>query len=368
MKKVKIIALILVLAMAGFMLTACGGSDSSAPPSSSADAGASESPAPSQAAPASDAGGGETFVMRIGTGTGGRHHQNVWMEAYKEALEAATDGRIEVQLYPAGQLGTMIELVQGIVDGSIEAGCFPATYFSIIMPEVACLDLAFTFKDAEQLWRILYYEDTMYQKAFEDNGIVIGAWLRNADRTILSNFQINSIDDLKGKVMWCIPSRVIQEEVTLLGGTPSGIDTGEVAPAIQNGTVDGSVQDITLYRAQNLHTAGAKYMLDAPTGALITAFGVSQIWWDKLPADLQKIVGDVAKQVVIDVQYPYVEEYCDDALETMIAEGMEVIEPSAQLVSDLRDALAPQVEWFMGQTPSAKPMYDELLQFVANDK
>ena len=360
MKKVRIIALILVLSMAAFMLSACGGSGTQSSPAPAPGAG-DASPPP--AAPSSD----ETFVLRIGTGTGGRHHQNIFMEAYKEALEAASGGRIEVQLYPAGQLGTMIELVQGIVDGSIESGCFPATYFSIISPEIACLDIAYTFNDSSQMWRTLHNNNTLYQQAFEKNDITVGAWLRNADRQIISTSPINNIDDLKGKILWSIPSRVIQEEVVFLGGVPSGLDTGEVAPAIQNGTIDGSVQDISLYASQSLHNAGAKYLLNATTGALITVYAISNSWLNKLPADLKAMVVDVSRQVAVDVHFPYSVEYGVNSLESMLGEGMGIVEPSAQLLADMRAALAPQADWFMGLYPDAKPIYDELLQYAAGD-
>ena len=359
MKRAKIIAIILALIMVITVFGACKKTEDTPAP---APGGASSEPAP---APADD---GKTYILRIGTGTGGIHPQNVWMEAYKEALEEATDGRITVELYPAGQLGTMAELIQGLVDGSIDSGCFPSGYFSTIIPAVACSDLAFTFKNAEQLWRILFYEDTKYQAAFEQNGIVVGTWLRNCDRTLISTSLIESMDDLKGKVLWCMPSRVVQEEITLLGGVVSSIDTGEVAPSVQNGTLDGSVQDISLYRAQSLHNAGANYILSTPTGAIVTCFGISQIWWDKLPADLRTIVKDVANQTILDVEYPYIDSFVEGAYASMTAEGLQVIDPSAEFAAAMRDALAPQKDWFMGNTPDAVPIYDELLQFIANDK
>ena len=356
-KKMRLIALIIALAMAAFMLSACGESGTSSSPSPSAGDSGSAAPSPAE----------ETFILRIGTGTGGRHHQNIWMEAYKEALESASGGRIEVQLYPAGQLGTMIELVQGIVDGSIDSGCFPVTYFSIISPELACIDIAYTFKDSAQMWRTLHNNNTLYQQEFEKSGVTVGAWLRNADRQLISTSLVTTIDDFNGKLLWSIPSRVIQEEINLLGGVPSGLDTGEVAPAIQNGTIDGSVQDISLYASQSLHNAGAKYLLNAPTGALISVYAVSDAWLNRLPADLQAMVVEVARQAVVDVQYPYFEEYSAGSLETMTSEGLEIIEPSAQLLADMKAALAPQADWFIGQYPNAAPIYEELLQFAAND-
>jgi len=289
------------------------------------------------------------------------------MQAFKDSLEQATNGQIEVQLYPAGQLGSMAELVQGLVDGTVDSGVFPTSYFSTIIPAVACTDISFTFKDAEQFWRILFNNDTKYQAAFEQNGVVVGTWLRNCDRTIISSTPINSLSDIKGKVLWCTPSKVIQQEITLLGGIPSSIDVGELAPSIQNGTVDGSIQDISLYRSQSLQNAGAKYLLMAPNDAMVTCFGISQIWWNKLPADLQSTVLSVARQTVIDTEYPYVDQYVQEAYATMQSGGLQIVQPSDQLMADMKAALSTQKDWFMGQVPEAAPIYDELCQLVAAD-
>jgi len=376
----KIFALILALVMAGTLAVGCGGSGTnsspapgSAPPASGASSappaasGTSSAPPAASGTSSAPPAAAASYILRIGTGTGGTHPQNIWMQAFKDSLEQATNGQIEVQLYPAGQLGSMAELVQGLVDGSVDSGVFPTSYFSTIIPAVACTDISFTFKDAEQLWRILFNNDTKYQAAFEDNGIIVGTWLRNCDRTIISTSPINSISDIKGKILWCTPSKVIQQEITLLGGIPSSIDVGELAPAIQNGTVNGSIQDISLYRSQSLQNSGAKYLLMAPKDPLITCFGISKTWWDKLPADLQSIVLDTAKQTVLDVEYPYVDQYVQEAYSTMGDGGLQVVEPSDQLWADMKTALAGQKDWFMNLNPDAAPMYDELCQLVAAD-
>ena len=59
--------------------------------------------------PAQNSGGstdGEVYTLRIGTGTGGRDKQVAWMEEYEKALEEATGGRIDVQCYPSGSIGS----------------------------------------------------------------------------------------------------------------------------------------------------------------------------------------------------------------------------------------------------------------------
>lgn len=346
----KFISLTLAVLLAVSLLTACGGGGA-APQNG----GAAEEPAAVENT-------GETYILRIGTGTGGVHFQNVWMEAFEKELEEATNGQIDVQLYPAGQLGNMAELIQGLRDGTVDSVCIPTTYFSTTFPVAAVTDISFMFDDSKELWEILTENDTLYEKAFIDNGIIPIAWLQAFERTIISSKEIKELSDIKNLKVWCMPSVTIQKEVELLGGITSNIDVGELAPSIQNGTVDAAISDVALYISQSLHKAGAKYLIEAPRDAMISVFAVSPYWYNKLPEDLKTIVVDVANKVVQETEIPYVEQMKVNATNKMVEEGLKVTTPDENVMSEIRAALLPQHEWFLETYPEAKPVYDELVK------
>lgn len=361
MKTKKLLTAALVFILITSMLTACGGGNADKSPSGATTTGApSTADSGSQKAPSgSDKSSSETYTLRIGTGTGGVHPQNVWMEAFEAALEKETNNRIDVQLYPAGQLGNMAELIQGLRDGTVDSVCIPTTYFATTFPTAATVDLSFMFKDSEQLWQILTNNDTLFEKEFIDNGIIPIAWLRAFERTIICSSKLESMADLKNKKIWCMPSTVIQKEVELLGAITSNMDVGELAPSLQNGTVDGAISDVALYVSQSLQTS-AKYLLNAPRDALISVFAVSPVWYNKIPDDLKEVVKTVANQVVKETEYPYVSTMQENALKKMTSEGLQVIEPSESFMNDMKASLAPQHQWFLETYPQAKPIYDEL--------
>ncbi|HLB15729.1 MAG TPA: hypothetical protein VJM14_12425, partial [Burkholderiales bacterium] len=70
------------------------------------------------AAPAAD------FTMKIGFGTM-NDIQHQWAHWYKEALEARSQGRIEVKLFPRGQLGTIASQIEGMQLGTVESFTAP---------------------------------------------------------------------------------------------------------------------------------------------------------------------------------------------------------------------------------------------------
>jgi C4-dicarboxylate-binding protein DctP len=358
MKKSKWLALILAGLLVFSMFAACS-NDTAAEPDTEEPSGEAEEPVENT---------GETYILRIGTATGGVHPQNVWMEAYEIALEEATEGQIDVQLYPAGQLGNMAELIQGLRDGTVDSICLPTCYYATTFPVAATIDLSFMFDSSEQLWSVLSNNDTLYEQAFLDNGIIPVAWLRAFERTLISSKQVTSLADIKNLKIWCMPSAAIQKEVELLGGITSNLDVGELAPSIQNGTVDGAISDVALYIAQSLHTAGAKYLIEAPNDAMISLFAVSPFWFDKLPDDLKTLVTDVALQVVEETEYPYVETMQQNALGKMVSEGLIVTTPTDEQMAEIKEALMPQHDWFLETYPDAQPIYDEFVQLVEAER
>jgi len=355
MKFKKLISLALVLLMAVSLLTACGGGGTKPPSGNAGNADGGTAPVENT---------GKTYILRIGTATGGVHPQNVWMEAFEKELEAATNGQIDVQLYPAGQLGNMAELIQGLRDGTVDSVCIPTTYFATTFPVAAVVDLSFMFENSKQLWQILSENDTLYEKAFVDNGIIPIAWLRAFERTIISSKEVKNLSDIKNLKIWCMPSVTIQKEVELLGGITSNIDVGELAPSIQNGTVDAAISDVALYASQSLHKAGATYLFEAPNDAMVSVFAVSPFWYNKLPDDLKATVAEVANKVVKETEVPYVEQMRANATKAMVGDGLKVTTPGEDVMAEIKAALMPQHEWFLNTYPEAKPVYDELAKLA----
>src|SRR5690606_5450930 len=54
----------------------------------------------------------QQFTMKLGTATP-RGDQNIWMDRFKERVEARAGGRIAIRLFPASQLGTIPRTIEG---------------------------------------------------------------------------------------------------------------------------------------------------------------------------------------------------------------------------------------------------------------
>ncbi|MGB9903398.1 MAG: TRAP transporter substrate-binding protein [Desulfotomaculales bacterium] len=349
MKSKKIFFLAASLVLAAFLLAGCGGSGGG---SGTAGKGAES---------------GKKFVMRLGTASAGEHRQNKTMEEFKKRLEAKAGDRITVENYPASQLGTAAQMIQGLQDGSVQGVLLPSGYYGSVVPQISVIDLPFFFENSDQAYRILNSGgDAALKKYLEAKGIVPVAWLRGSDRLILSKKPLNSMNDLKGMKLWCFPNPIAQEEVKAFGASPTNLDPGDLAVGLQQGTVDGAVTDATFFNAMKLYVT-APYLLMAPRGSITNAFMVSKVWLDSLPEDLQKAVRDTAKEVVEDFEYNYLKEYEKKSMDNMKANGLKVIEPSEAFLADMKAASQAVHQKYLQSVPQAQEVYDGLKALIEKD-
>lgn len=307
--------------------------------------------------------GGETYVMRIGTGSGGKDPQSFYLDAYADALEKMSEGRIDVEVYHSGQLGNMAQLIQGVQDGSIDCVAFPTTYFSTVVPEINMLDVPYLWKDPANATRLLNENRTSLNDSLESVGVTLVSYIRNSGRLLLSSknlSKLQTLDDLKklSLKIYCHPSELLQDEVGALGGSPVGLDIGEVTPSLQNGTIDAAMVGVGIYAPFGMYEV-APWLLMAPNDPMISFQIVNTRYLESLPADLQQTVMNAATQVY-EVSSEYSGRYEQDCLKEMTDDGLTVVEPSPEMDALLREALTKVGKNYIEKYPEMNALYQEL--------
>src|SRR5438270_13943537 len=86
------------------------------------------------------------FVMKFGTATI-NETQHQFIKFYKEELEKASGGRIEVQIYPASQLGPIPREIEGVQLGSIQGYVGPVDFYVGLEPRYGVFSAPMLFRD-----------------------------------------------------------------------------------------------------------------------------------------------------------------------------------------------------------------------------
>lgn len=287
MKGKKVICLLLALAMT-FMIAGCGtGASSAAPPASTAASAAAASAAP--AGTAVDTSKAE-FTMKLGHDNMVGSPFQASAEWIKNEIETKSNGRIAVEIYPAQQLGSSREMIEGMQMGTVEAVLVPTAKFGGFDQKLNICDMPYLFPNDDALWEMLEGEVGELAKADLPNiGIYGVQYFAEGWHFITSNKAIRTPADMAGLKMRTMEAPIIMDTFTSWGANPVPIDFAEVYNSLQQKVVDGhenpiiSIHDMKFYEVQS-------YMTQLNHGYLSYFLSYSKMWYDSMPQDLQDIV------------------------------------------------------------------------------
>lgn len=374
MKKLSIIVAALLI-VSVVLATGCGGGapDAGAPADSGAPA---DTAAPADTgAPADDTApaGGDSITIRMGAGTGADNPMMTFMERFQEYAERESGGRITVEIYPFGQLGTNAQNVQSVADGSVEMYMVPSNYWGALVPEINAITFPGLFDDSAHCIRGMEAEPNLYEEALNNVGITSLGWCFLNDYILAANKDLTDLDNLSGLKIWSNPGVAYEVWLQAMGATPSLVDVSEMVSGIQNGTLDGTCGGMSLFKPFNIQSV-CDYLYVGPRNVGVFPVMANLAWVNGLPDDLREIVVEGSRIVCYEGfdNYnsiaEYGAEYQIEAIELARADGMTIIEPSAadwEKMLAVSDAVTAKA---LESNPAMQPYYDKLLPIAEATK
>ncbi len=246
--------------------------------------------------------------------------------AFKDLAEEKSNGRIQVRLYPDGQLGGERDAIEGMSMGTIDIGVITNAPFSGFLPAFQVLDLPFIFSDESQAHVVLDgpFGDELLSKLDQINIKGFG-FAEGGFRQMINNTRpVYTPDDVVG-----VKYRVMENPIYIgmfdhLGSDAIPMAWGETFTAVQQGVMDGLEIPIPVIH-QNSYYEVCDYLSLTNHTYSPLPFVMSQQVWEQLPADLQNIVEESAKEAIV-IQRAQNAENTGRLLAELEELGMEVNE------------------------------------------
>ena len=283
--------------------------------------------------------------------------------AFKDELEAAMPGRVEVQLFPNRQLGDDKEILEGLQFGTIDMGIITNAVVANLEPTYQLVDLPFLFGSAEQAHEVLDGEVGQQLAAnLREHGVVSLGAAEGGFRNMINNTRpVRTPEDVEGVKYRTMQNPVFIEMFSSLGGSPVPMAWGEVFTAMQQGTVDGleiptsvvnsnNYADVTRYLSFTRHTYSAIHLL------------MSERSLNGLPEDVQQAVIEAGK-AAIEKQRETVAAAEADVVAALEEKGMEINEIDD--VEAFRARVAPVYERF--EPTIGEDLLDRALNAVSSN-
>jgi TRAP-type C4-dicarboxylate transport system substrate-binding protein len=237
------------------------------------------------------------FIMKIGTATI-NETQHQFIKFYKEEVEKASGGRIEVQIYPASQLGPIPREIEGVQLGSIQGYVGPVDFFVGVDPRFGVFSAPMLFNSDANAASTIH--DPAIEKAMLDLAApkrMVGiATLDLGASDYGAKHAIMRLADFSGKKLRINGTELERQKMSKLGATGVGMPLSEVVPALDQGTIDGTISGLSVFVSFKMNDL-LKVITVTNDTFIISIAVVSKPWLDTLPPDLQTIVVDAGSAI-----------------------------------------------------------------------
>ncbi|MEJ1977074.1 MAG: TRAP transporter substrate-binding protein [Acetobacteraceae bacterium] len=232
------------------------------------------------------------FTYKVATNLAPSHPMNMRITEAAERIQKATNGAVELRLFPNSQLGTDTDMLSQLRNGAIEFFTLSGLILSTLVPTASINGIGFAFKSYDQVWPAMDGKLGEFIRAdIEKRGLIAmdHIWDNGFRQTTTSTKPILTPADFHGMKLRVPVSPLWTGMFTALGASPTSINFSEVYSALQTHIVDGEENPLAiidsgkLYEVQKYCTL-TNHMWDG------FWFLANRRAFEKLPKDAQAIV------------------------------------------------------------------------------
>lgn len=274
--------------------------------------------------------GEDVTVIRLGHGLDRTHSVHQGMEFMAQRVAEKSNGRMRIDIYPSGQLGTEREALELLQIGSLGMTKVASAALEGFAPRYQVLSLPYLFRDEGHRFRVL--EGPIGKEILQQGEEF---WLRGlvfydaGSRSFYTKQRpIEKPDDLRGLKIRTLESPSQVAMVNQLGGAATPISWGELYTALQQGVVDGAENNPPSFYLSRHYEVAKFYSLDEHT-ALPDVLIVSTKVWEDLTPQERRWLQEAAEESV-GYQKQLWKQSTEEALRAVQEAGVEIIHPDKE--------------------------------------
>lgn len=302
----------------------------------------------------------QPIVLRWGDVVGGGHPQVVMIERVAADVKAKTNGRIDIQGFPGGQMGSSRDMIEAVSNGTQQLITEGAANFGAWIPSISVTEAPYIWKSPAHLIKAMNGPllDKYNEQLVKARGMrILGAVYYGTRHLTTSDRPVKTVADAKGLKVRVPENDVFKAMAESWGAKPTPMNFNELYLALKTGTVDGQENPLPTIKAGKFNEV-QKYII--LTGHVLTPrlVVVNDAAWQKIPAADRKIIEDVLKTHMA---------WADDQIQKqeialideMKAAGVTIIQPDVEAFRKATLAIVPpkfEAKWGKGTFDSIADM------------
>ncbi|PSW04511.1 C4-dicarboxylate ABC transporter substrate-binding protein [Photobacterium rosenbergii] len=225
-------------------------------------------------------------------------HQS--MVYFEQELERRSNGEIEVEIYPARQLGDVRETTEMVQQGNLQMTFGASILLAPFVPEFNVLDVFYLFRDADHAHKALDSDEIGGQLlgAMESKGFHGLGFMEVGFRSITNSRKpIETVDDLKGLKIRAASNPTQISAWRSIGTAPTPLSWGEIFTSLQQGLINAQESGLYSIYAERFYEAQSYLSL---TNHMYTNYVLfmNKPFWESLSADQQSLINEVTVEAI----------------------------------------------------------------------
>ncbi len=265
------------------------------------------------------------------------------MEKFKEIVEKNSGGKIKVNIFPGGALGSDQANVSALQGGTLEMASMNSGIFASQVREFSVFDFPFMFASGQEADAVVdgAFGKKMHARLEEKGLVGLGFYELGFRHLTNGRRAINKVSEIEGLKLRVIPNPINVDWVKALGANPTPLPFPELYAALEQKAVDGQENPVATINGAKLFEVQKHLTL---TGHQYNPQSVvmSKKFWDTLSAAEKKIVSDAAAE---SSKFQRTQARAQEAslLENLKKNGMLVTSLPPAEVAILRDKMKPVI-------------------------
>ena len=272
------------------------------------------------------------------------HPSSVAVEqVFRKELARLTNNQLQVDVFPAMQLGGAKENVDAVRSGTLAITWVGAAFLSRIVPELEAVSLPFVFPNREAAFRVIDGPvGQAIDKRLQDKGFVSLGWMELGMRHVTnSKGPIRGVADLKGLKVRLQPNETHLNTFRALGANPVAMDVKELYSALEQRVVDGQENPYTVISASRFgevqkHLSNTGHFFD------FIAVVASKKAFEQLKPEYQKAVREAMTSTIAFQRKLAADQEAQKFAELKAKMAYTEIAPAAR--EEMRKASLPVIE------------------------
>ena len=277
---------------------------------------------------------------------------DMYAHHFADLVAEKSDGRIQVEIYPVGQLGDTGTQVEMLMNGGIQFGIFASGDVGDMFPAVQALSLNFVFSDDNAVNAQILNEGeaTKYlDELFLSKNLQTYDWFSLGNMQWGGNIAIRTLEDFDGYKMRIMASPIIAANYEAFGASPTPLAFTETYSGLQLKTVDGTEQPMNAFEEMKFYEV-IDYITMSNHSQMASFMSMNKDFYDSLSDEDKAIIDEIK---------PEMREFALETLEGVLEAKTAIIKETKPELEIIELSDAERQEFI----DASLPMRDRIEEF-----